>query len=178
MIFAVEKRGGSSRRRDRDRPMSTSEKTNTGTSILRGHTTGKGILAAALLLILASISLVNACGGASSDQERAGETGTGEASTAASLPKLIDLGAGTCIPCKKMAPILEALRDDFKGQFDVVFIDVWKDRNQAAAYKIRLIPTQIYFDPAGRELRRHEGYASREDILGTWKTLGYTFEKR
>ncbi len=44
----------------------------------------------------------------------------------ASLPRLIDLGAGKCIPCKMMAPILEDLKKEYKGKFDVVFFDVWE----------------------------------------------------
>jgi thioredoxin 1 len=92
---------------------------------------------------------------------------------AAKLPKLIDLGADKCIPCKKMAPILEALREDFAGQLEVVFIDVWKNRQAAGAYGIKLIPTQIFFDADGNELFRHEGFFSREDILGKWSELGY-----
>ncbi len=42
------------------------------------------------------------------------------------LPKLVDVGADKCIPCIKMAPILDQLRDDFSGRMDVEFIDVWK----------------------------------------------------
>ncbi len=30
-------------------------------------------------------------------------------------PKLIDVGADKCIPCIKMAPILDQLREDFAG---------------------------------------------------------------
>jgi thioredoxin 1 len=93
----------------------------------------------------------------------------------AALPQLLDLGADKCIPCKKMAPILETLRKDFAGQFEVVFIDVWRDRQAAVPYRIKLIPTQIFFDEEGNELLRHEGFFSREDILQTWATLGYSF---
>ena len=50
------------------------------------------------------------------------------------IPKLLDLGADKCIPCKKMAPILDALKEEFKGQFDVEFIDVWK--NPACEYRV------------------------------------------
>jgi thioredoxin 1 len=91
------------------------------------------------------------------------------------LPRLLDLGADKCIPCKKMAPILEALREDYAGEFEVVFIDVWKDRQAAGPYGIKLIPTQIFFDEEGDELFRHEGFFSREDILATWSSLGYAF---
>jgi thioredoxin 1 len=94
----------------------------------------------------------------------------------ASLPQILDLGADKCIPCKKMAPILEALREDFAGQFEVVFIDVWKNREAAGPYGIKLIPTQIFFDGDGDELFRHEGFYSRRDILTMWSDLGYVFE--
>lgn len=88
------------------------------------------------------------------------------------LPKLVDLGAGKCIPCKKMAPILEELKKEFAGRLEVVFIDVWVNPDAAKPYRIKLIPTQIFFDAAGKELFRHEGFFSREDILGKWKELG------
>lgn len=90
----------------------------------------------------------------------------------ARIPRLVDLGAGKCIPCKLMAPILDALKEDFAGRLDVVFIDVWEKPEEASKYGIKLIPTQIFYDASGKELFRHEGFYSREDILGKWKELG------
>jgi len=88
------------------------------------------------------------------------------------LPKLLDLGATKCIPCKKMAPILEELKKEYAGKMEVEFIDVWQNPDAAAKYGIRLIPTQIFYDATGKELFRHEGFFGREDILGKWKELG------
>lgn len=88
------------------------------------------------------------------------------------LPKLLDLGADKCIPCKKMAPILEELRVQYAGVFDVVFIDVWKNPAEADKYGIRIIPTQIFYDATGKELFRHTGFYSKEQILAKWKQLG------
>lgn len=88
------------------------------------------------------------------------------------LPKLVDLGANKCIPCKKMAPILEQLKKDYVGQLDVEFIDVWRDEKAAKEYKIKLIPTQIFYGADGKELFRHEGFFGKEDILAKWKELG------
>jgi len=82
----------------------------------------------------------------------------------AALPRLVDLGAGKCIPCKRMAPILEALKLAYAGAVDVQFIDVWQNPEAGKPYGIRLIPTQIFFDRAGRERFRHEGFFAREEI--------------
>lgn len=88
------------------------------------------------------------------------------------LPKLLDLGAGKCIPCKMMAPILDELKKDYKSKFLIEFIDVWKNEDAGKKHKIRMIPTQIFFDKDGKELFRHEGFYSKEDILNKWKELG------
>ncbi len=88
------------------------------------------------------------------------------------LPKLLDLGADKCIPCKQMAPILEELRVQYAGVFEVVFIDVWKNPAEADRYKIRIIPTQIFYDADGKELFRHTGFYSKEQILAKWRQLG------
>ncbi len=91
---------------------------------------------------------------------------------AAALPRLVDLGAKKCIPCKMMAPILEELKTEYEGRLRVDFIDVWENPDQGQEYGIRLIPTQIFFDASGNELFRHEGFMPKEDILATWKELG------
>ena len=94
----------------------------------------------------------------------------------AALPRLLDLGADKCIPCKMMAPILKDLTKEYEGRMQVEFIDVWKKPDAGKAYKISLIPTQIFFDAAGKELFRHEGFFSKEDILAKWKELGVSLK--
>lgn len=95
-------------------------------------------------------------------------------------PRLVDLGATECVACKKLAPILEELRTEYAGRMDVDFIDVWKAANQdqAMAYGIQQIPTQIFLDPNGRELWRHVGFLSKEDILAKWKEFGFDLNPR
>jgi thioredoxin 1 len=93
--------------------------------------------------------------------------------SAAALPRLVDLGADKCVPCKMMAPILDQLRIDYEGRLRVDFIDVWKAPEAGEPFGIKLIPTQVFQAPDGRELFRHEGFISREDILAKWRELGY-----
>lgn len=88
------------------------------------------------------------------------------------LPHMIDLGAGKCVPCKLMKPILDELKLNYKEQFKVTFIDVWENPDETKKYNINLIPTQIFYDASGKELARHEGFFSKEDILAKWKELG------
>ena len=90
----------------------------------------------------------------------------------AKLPRLVDLGADKCIPCKAMAPILEELKAEYAGKFDVEFIDVWKNPDAGATYGVQMIPTQIFFDAEGKERFRHTGFFAKEDILAKWKELG------
>jgi len=96
-------------------------------------------------------------------------------SQSAGIPRLVDLGADKCIPCKAMAPILVELRTEYTGRMQVDFLDVWKDPSAGDAYHIDAIPTQIFFDENGKELTRHEGFISKQDILATWKRFGIEF---
>lgn len=89
-------------------------------------------------------------------------------------PRLVDLGADKCVPCKMMAPILEELSKEYADTFDVEFIDVWKNPKAGQEYGIRIIPTQIFYDAAGNELFRHEGFLGKEEILAKWKEHGVT----
>jgi thioredoxin 1 len=93
-------------------------------------------------------------------------------SAVAQTPRLLDLGSDKCKPCKMMIPVLDELKTEYAGRLTVDFIDVWKDPNAGDQYKISLIPTQIFFDASGKELFRHEGFFSKEDILAQWAKLG------
>jgi len=95
-----------------------------------------------------------------------------EALTGKGRPTLIDLGAGTCIPCKLMAPILADLKTEYAATMDVHFLDVHENQDLVALYKINVIPTQIFYDASGQEFFRHEGFFSKEDILAKWKESG------
>ncbi len=85
---------------------------------------------------------------------------------------LVDLGAKSCIPCKMMAPIMEKLEKDYKGKAAILFIDVWKDPDQAKRFGIRVIPTQIFYDKQGKEVLRHTGFMSEEAIVAQLRKLG------
>ena len=91
----------------------------------------------------------------------------------AMLPRLVDLGAGKCIPCKMMAPILVELRKEYEGRMEVVFIDVWENPDAGQPYGVEVIPTQIFYNAEGKELFRHVGFFGKEDILAKWKELGF-----
>ena len=85
---------------------------------------------------------------------------------------MIDLGAKKCIPCKMMAPILEKMESVYKGKAAIAFIDVWENREQAQRFRIRSIPTQIFFDRDGKEVYRHVGFFAEKEIVAQLEKMG------
>ncbi len=88
------------------------------------------------------------------------------------LPKLLDFGANKCIPCKRMAPILKELSEEYKGRVAIKIIEIYEDRELTEANKIRLIPTQIFFDSKNQEVFRHEGFMDKEQIKKVFEKMG------
>ncbi|MDN5279481.1 MAG: thioredoxin 1 [Clostridiales bacterium] len=93
------------------------------------------------------------------------------------LPRLVDFGSKQCRACKAMEPVLESCAAKYADKFKTEFVDVWQTENQAyaKANEIQSIPTQIFFDHNGKELFRHTGFISEEDILARWQKLGFAF---
>ena len=88
------------------------------------------------------------------------------------LPRLVDVGAGTCIPCKKMMPVLTELKTEYAGSLQVEYYNVNDDPNAITEYDVTIIPTQIFFDASGQERFRHTGFLGKQDILAKWNELG------
>ena len=82
------------------------------------------------------------------------------------LVTFIELGSVNCIPCKAMQKVMKAVEEKYGSQLKIVFYDVWKQEqaHYAEEYKIRLIPTQVFLDANGKELKRHEGYFPEKEI--------------
>jgi thioredoxin 1 len=87
------------------------------------------------------------------------------------LVTMVDLGAHKCIPCKMMAPIIAELQKEYAGRASIVFIDVWEHREQAQRFGIRGIPTQIFYDKQGREIKRHVGFFDKKNIVAVFDEL-------
>ena len=88
------------------------------------------------------------------------------------LPKLLDFGRGICIPCKKMAPILQELSEEYKGRVIIKIIEIDREKELTQNNRIRLIPTQIFFDSKNKEVFRHEGFMDKEAIKKIFQQMG------
>jgi thioredoxin 1 len=76
----------------------------------------------------------------------------------------IELGSTSCIPCKKMQPIMKNIEKKYGEQIKVIFYDIKKEKEKADQYKINLIPTQVFLDENGKEIHRHVGYYPEIEI--------------
>ncbi len=89
-------------------------------------------------------------------------------------PRLVDLGTETCKPCKAMLKVLDQLHARFPPtELRADFINVRTQEAQARRFKVRIIPTQVFLSPEGKELFRHVGFLSADAIVEKWAELGY-----
>ena len=88
------------------------------------------------------------------------------------LPTMADFGLGTCKPCKAMEPILKQAAQDYWGRANILFVELDKYGNLAREYRIRVMPTQIFFDASGQQVDSHMGYMDRAEIDRRLAALG------
>ena len=101
---------------------------------------------------------------------------TTEVRSFAELPRLLELGSDICVTCKAMVPVLDELRTAHADDLRVDFIDVYDNPDQADAYDVQIIPTQLFLSSSGEELARHEGFYGVDAIRDRWRSLGYAFD--
>jgi thioredoxin 1 len=100
------------------------------------------------------------------------------AATARRLPRLVDLGTTTCAPCKAMLVVIGELERSYADQLGVEFVNVQQQQEETAKYGVKIIPTQVFLDPDGKELFRHAGFYGTEAIVAKWRELGYPLQRR
>jgi thioredoxin 1 len=82
------------------------------------------------------------------------------------LVTFYELGSVRCIPCRQMQPVMKSIEEKYGEQIKVIFYDVWKEdqKHHAEEFGIKLIPTQVFVDEKGKEIKRHEGFFPEKDI--------------
>lgn len=71
-------------------------------------------------------------------------------------PTLVDFFATWCGPCQAMSPVLDQLKDKMGDKVRVLKIDVDKNQEVAAKFKVRGVPTFVLFQ-RGEILWRQSG---------------------
>ena len=71
-----------------------------------------------------------------------------------------------------MAPILKELSEEYKDRVIIKIIEIDQEVNLTETNRIRLIPTQIFFDSKNKEIFRHEGFMSKDDIKKVFQKMG------
>lgn len=61
------------------------------------------------------------------------------------IPVLVDLWAAWCGPCKSIAPIIEALSEEYKDKIKFTKVNVDNSPEIASQYGIMSIPTILFF---------------------------------
>ena len=76
------------------------------------------------------------------------------------LPMVIDFSAAWCGPCKKIAPIIEELTEEYAGKVVIGKCDVDENDDLTAKFGIRNVPT-VLFIKSGEVVDKHVGAATK-----------------
>ena len=87
-------------------------------------------------------------------------------------PTLAIFSSISCCHPEEILPIVSAIRDKYPELLNVLHFDAQQDQILAARYNVRLIPAQFFYDKSGKEVFRHFGFFSQQEIEKKLKDLG------
>lgn len=129
-------------------------------------------IAIAALLVIALFSAI-ACS-QEKDTTLADKAKSADKKDGTPLVTFVELGSVSCIPCKRMQPIMKEIEQEYAAKVKVLFYDVRTDEGKpyGQKYGIRVIPTQVFLDKDGKEYFRHEGYFPKDELVKVLKQKG------
>ena len=81
------------------------------------------------------------------------------------LPVLVDFYSDSCVPCKRLAPVIGAVEDEKAGKLAVYKVNTNFDADAAEKYEVSAAPTLILFKD-GKEKARHTGVFKKDELVG------------
>lgn len=101
----------------------------------------------------------------------------GRPAAAPKLPALYEFGAGHCYACKEMAKVLAELQASHGDQVEIRLVYADKEMDLFRQYKVMMIPTQVFIDAQGKEVDRHMGALTKDEVLQKLRQLQFIREK-
>ena len=79
------------------------------------------------------------------------------------LPAIVDFYADWCGPCRRVAPIMEKLAEEYDGKLLIYKVNTQNETGLASAFQIRSIPTVLFIPMEGQPMMQvgalpEEGY--------------------
>ena len=62
-----------------------------------------------------------------------------------SLPVLVDFYSDSCVPCKRMSPVVGDVEDEREGSLSVYKVNINFDTELAEQYDVQSVPTLLLF---------------------------------
>lgn len=80
------------------------------------------------------------------------------------LPCMIDFYADWCGPCKRVAPIMENIAQEYEGKITVYKVNVDQEQKLPLIFKVKNIPTVFFLPKEGQPLSQ-VGALSKEEYI-------------
>ena len=80
------------------------------------------------------------------------------------VPVIVDFGAGWCVPCRKIEPILHDIAKEYQGVIRVAEVNVDTSPQLAMKYGVRSVPSILFFK-GGQVIDQVIGSVTKSTLL-------------
>jgi thioredoxin 1 len=89
------------------------------------------------------------------------------------LPQLYEFDRKLCPVCRKSELIIQEVKNLYPGQFAVRRLYIDEHEPMFRQYQVAFVPTQVFLDPAGKEVFRHEGVFPKDKLIQKLRELKF-----
>lgn len=87
------------------------------------------------------------------------------------LPTLLDFWAPWCGPCKQLNPVIDDIAKHFANKLQVIKVNVDDNEDEISTYSIKKIPTLIFLNKEGQEVKLLRGFHAFEKLVSIIEEL-------